>query len=258
MREWTKVSAGDINAANQRLWVAFGDNADKVATLINTNPVFVVNIARRMVNGGYGLSTSQELARRIMGQNFFGIEEAVKYFKVKPTKEQLVDLAEVPWVEEQLQFCRKTHVLVAVFPLSFFDIQHAIVGLTDQPLISSYNEEHEDDGLYDKGKVGWQLVRKESVKNSFPKVWNDQQALLSKNEETPKVQVFVYATIGHFLVTKKRMFGKDAVRCIDTNSLCSRAVVSFAIHGLRVDYYLDKYCGHDFDGGRIGLASARK
>ena len=31
MKAWTQVPAGDINAANQRLWVAIGDNAEEKA-----------------------------------------------------------------------------------------------------------------------------------------------------------------------------------------------------------------------------------
>jgi len=57
--KWTQVPAGDINAANQRLWVAIGDNAEEVATRINTDPAFVAKIARLMVSGGYEPSTSQ-------------------------------------------------------------------------------------------------------------------------------------------------------------------------------------------------------
>ena len=66
MKNWTQVPAGEINGAQQRLWVAIGDNADEVVTRINTDPAFVANIARLMVNGGYEPSTSQKLAREIM------------------------------------------------------------------------------------------------------------------------------------------------------------------------------------------------
>jgi len=115
MTTWAEVPAGDINAATQRLWCAVGDSADEVATRIIRDPAFLALIARMMINGGYEPSTSQKLAREIMGTNFFGIEEAIKHFGVNPSKQQLAALAEVPFSEEVLRSAKDTHVLVAVF-----------------------------------------------------------------------------------------------------------------------------------------------
>jgi hypothetical protein len=255
MKAWTQVPAGDINAANQRLWVAIGDNAEEVAARINTDPAFVANIARLMVNGGYEPSTSQKLAREIMGKNFFGIEEAIKHFGVNATKQQLAVLAEVPFSEEVLKSCKDTHVLVAVFPLSILDIRGIVKKQSDLTLFYSQDWYDKQAFAKDKGEVGWQLVRKEPITNSTSKTWNDQQALLSKDEETPTARIVVYTMVGHFLATGERLFEKIYVRCVDLDSGGYRVGVGgFDAGGLVVD----PYC---WDGSRddnVGLSAARK
>lgn len=254
MKAWTQVPAGDINAANQRLWVAIGDNADEVATRINSDPAFVANIARLMVNGGYEPSTSQKAAREIIGTNFFGIEEAIKHFGVNPTKQQLAALAEVPFGEETLKACKDTHVLVAIFPLSILDIRGICRKIEGQTLF--YKQDWYDKQAFakDKGEVGWQLVRKEPIADSVSKTWNEQQALLSKDEETPKAQIVVYTMTGHYLATGERLFEKIYVRCVDLDSDGFRVGVGFFdALGLCVDNWID-----DDRNDNVGLSAARK
>jgi len=254
MRAWTQVPAGDINAANQRLWVAIGDNADEVAARINTDPAFVANIAQLMVNGGYKPSTSQKLAREIMGKNFFGIEEAIKHFGVNATKQQLAYLAEVPFSEEQLSSCKDTHVLVAVFPLSILNIRGIARKQSDRTLFYSQDWYDKQAFAKDKGEVGWQLVKKVPVVGSTSKTWSDQQALLSKDEETPTARIVVYTMIGHFLATGERLFEKIYVRCVDLGSDDRRVRVGgFNAGGLVVR----SWRGDNRDDD-LGLSAARK
>ena len=254
MKAWIQVPAGDINDANQRLWVALGDNAEEVAARINTDTAFVANIARLMVNGGYELSTSQKLAREIMGKNFFGIEEAIKHFGVNATKQRLAYLTEVPFSEEVLKSCKDTHVLVAMFPLSILDIRGIAKKQSDRTLFYSQDWYDKQAFAKDKGEVGWQLVRKEPIDNSTSKTWNDQQALLSKDEETPTVRIVVYTMVGHFLATGERLFEKIYVHCVDLDSDGLRVYVgSFDAKGLLVSHWFV-----DSRDDYVGLSAARK
>jgi hypothetical protein len=254
MKAWTQVPAGDINAANQRLWVAIGDNAEEVAARINTDPAFVANIARLMVNGGYEPSTSQKLAREIMGKDFFGIEEAIKHFGVNATKQQLAYLTEVPFSEEVLKSCKDTHVLVATFPLSILDIRGIAKKQSDRTLFYSQDWYDKQAFAKDKGEVGWQLVRKEPIANSTSKTWSDQQALLSKDEETPTARIVVYTMVGHLLATGERLFEKIYVRCVDLDSGGGRVFVGrFSAKGLYVSIW-DGDCRID----NVGVSAARK
>jgi hypothetical protein len=207
-----------------------------------------------MVNGGYEPSTSQKLAREIMGKNFFGIEEAIKHFGVNATKQQLAYLTEVPFSEEVLKSCKDTHVLVAMFPLSILDIRGIAKKQSDRTLFYSQDWYDEQAFAKDKGKVGWQLVRKEPIANSTSKTWNDQQALLSKDEETPTARIMVYTMVGHFLATGERLFEKIYVRCVDLDSDGCRVHVGlFGSVGFDV-----LVCFGDDRGVSIGLSATRK
>ncbi len=209
-------------------------------------------LVRFWLSGGYEPTTMQKLAREIMGKNYFGIEEAVQYFGVKPTRVQLSALAEVPFTEAELREVKDTHVLVAVFPLPILEIR----GKVEHNLFYSHEDSwyNKESFAKDKGEAGWQLVRKTPVENSTNKTWQEQQALLVKNEETPKARVMVYTIIGHFLATGERLFENVYVRCSDVVSGGYRVYVGyFDSGGLYVCYYSG---GDRYD--LLGLSSARK
>lgn len=84
-------------------------------------------VVRFIQNGGFEPTTSQKRAREIMGRNYFGVEEAIQYFGVNPTKQQTAVRSEVPCAEATLEQCKETHVLVAVFPLSIIEIRGNVV-----------------------------------------------------------------------------------------------------------------------------------
>ncbi|HEY4486734.1 MAG TPA: hypothetical protein VJB70_03300 [Candidatus Paceibacterota bacterium] len=209
-------------------------------------------VVRLILNGGFEPSTSHKQARAIMGKNFFGVEEAIKHFGVNPSKQQLAYLAEVSFTEEQLSSCKDTHVLVAVFPMSILDIR----GKVERKLFYSHDDAWYNKQAFakDKGEVGWQLVRKVPIADSTNKTWDEQQALLSKDEETPKAQVVVYTIIGHFLACGERLFENIYVRCSDLGSGGGRVGVgNLDAWGLRVNHW-----GNDSRHGGIGLSAARK
>ena len=182
-------------------------------------------VIRLIESGGFEPSTSQKRTREIMGRNFFGVEEAITHFGVNPSKQQTAYLAEVPFSEEVLVSCKDTHILVAVFPLSILDVR----GKVDKKLFYSHEDAWYNKQAFakEKGEIGWQLVRKTPVENSINKTWNDQQALLSKDDETPKAGCLVYTIIGHFLATGERLFESIYVRCSDLDSDGYRVVVGY-------------------------------
>jgi hypothetical protein len=207
-------------------------------------------VVRLIWNNGFEPSTSHKRAREIMGKNFFGVEEAIKHFGVNPSKQQFAALAEVPFTEAVLEEYKNTHVLVAVFPLSILEIRGKMTSklFYDQ---SWYNQES---FAKDRGDVNWQLVRKTPVEKSTSKNWNEQQAILAKNEETPKAQVMVYTIIGHFLATGERLFEHVYVRCSDVGSDGYRVYVGyFDSSGLRVNGYWN-----GLRNDNLGVASVRK
>ncbi|MCL5733519.1 MAG: hypothetical protein M1334_02540 [Patescibacteria group bacterium] len=106
----------------------------------------------------------------------------------------------------------------------------------------------------DEGEASWQLIKKTPVDNSTDKTYQEQQALLTNNEETPTAQLMVYTIIGHYLATGERLMEYIYVRCSDMDSDGDHVSVgSFDSYGLAV--------GYDWNGnrsGNVGLASARK
>ncbi len=208
-------------------------------------------VVRLIQNGGFEPSTSQKHAREIMGKNIFGVEEAIRHFRVNPTKQQLAYLAEVPFTESVLEACKDTHVLVAVFPISLLDIRGAC---KDQGLFYNQDWYNKQSFAKEKGEVGWQLSRKTPVSDSTSKTWDEQNKLLGKDDEVPSVRAVVYTMVGHYKATGERLFEKIWVRCSDLDSDGDRVVVgSFDALGLLVHVCWDVYRSHS-----VGLASARK
>lgn len=202
-------------------------------------------------HNGFEPSMSQEQVSVIMGQNFFGIEEAIKHFGVNPSKRQLAYLAEVPFTKEVLVACKDTHALVAVFPMSILDLRDHV---SDKGLFYKQDWYNQQAFAKNKGEVGWQLVRKVPVADSTSKNWDEQQTLLSKDESTPKAQIVVYTMIGRFLAIGERLFEKVYVRCSDLSSDGYRVVVGgFDGSGLDVSRWSD-----DDRFSHIGLSAARK
>ncbi len=182
-------------------------------------------------------STSKiDAAHQIMGTNFFGIEEAIKHFGVNATEQQCTYLAKIPFNEEVLRSCKETHVLVAVFPLSILDIRGHTRKQSKQNLF--YKQEWYNKQVFakDRGKVSWQLVRKDPITHSTSKRWEDQQTLLSKDEERPTARIVVYTMVSHFLTTGDRLFEKIYVRCVD-QALGGRGIVVglFDIRGFHIN-----------------------
>lgn len=195
---------------------------------------------------------SQKRARDIMGKNYFGVEEAIKHFGVNPTKQRLAALAEILYTEGTLEEYRDTYNLVAIFPFSILDIR----GKVESKLFLSHEKAWYNKEFFaqERGEVGWWLIRKAPVPNSILKTWDEQQALLAKNEETPKARVMVYAIISHYLATGERLFDGIHVRCPDIDSGGNRvAIENCGTFGLDICYYLN-----DSRSKQLGVASARK
>lgn len=207
-------------------------------------------VVKLIENGGFEPSTNQERAREIMGTNLFDIEEAIKHFGINPSRAALAVLSEVPFTEEVLQSCKATHILVAVFPLSILEIR----GKVDSNLFYDHSWYNKESFAKERGEIGWQLVAKTPIVDSTSKTWDEQQALLSKDEETPSTRVMVYTIIGHYLATGERLFEQIYVRCSDVDSHgCHVYVGGFDSDGLDVRINSDG-CRLDF----LGVSSARK
>ena len=251
---WTEISAGELHAAEQRLRVAFGNNADSIVQRINSEREFayrMVNYAIGTVDKSATILNSQWLkAREIMGKNFFGTEEAIQHFGINPSQRQLAMLSEVPFSESVLEQCKDTHILVAPFPISILEIRKKV----DSKLFYGQNWYNNQKFAKEHGELGWQLIRKTPVENSFSKNWKEQLALLLKEDEVPTAQQVTYTVIGHYLNTGERLFEQIYVRTSSLDSDGFRVDLGhFDSDGLHVDYDWDDACS-----SHLGLVSSRK
>jgi hypothetical protein len=208
------------------------------------------------LSAGHGPTTSQKRARKIMGQNFLGIEESVQCLDVKPTEDELrTFFKEVPFAEEVLKACKETHVLVADFGLSILEVRESAGSLFYLPPEGVWYDK--EPFVREKGGMGWRLVRKDIVPGSTSRTWQEQLELLTEGEEVPKARVMVYTIILHYLATKGRLFEHIySVRCQDVNSVGHRLSVYshyFNDLGLFMECRLSDFCAQD-----NGLASVRK
>lgn len=256
--EWTKIEAGQINRSFNRLMVASGDRAEMFVDKINNDEAVANRVVALCLNDGFEPSTSQVEARKIMGKNMFGIEEAKKFFGASLTRRQLAYMEEIPWNEEVLKECKDSHVLVAVVPQSIVETREKTVGAKLPKDHRMFYKQDWYDGNHvgnDKGHVEWHLVRRTPVADSASKTWDEQQALLdTKIEETPEAQIMVYTIIGHFLATSERLFEKIYVRCKTRDSGGYRVLVGFlAARGLDVNS-----CSDDSRDGSVAVCAARK
>jgi len=196
------------------------------------------------------LMTSHKRACKIMGKNYFSDWDAVKHFGIKYSLCQMAALAKIPFSEATLNELKDTHILVAVFPLSILEIRSKVAcDLFYKHEDAWYNEES---FAKERGETGWQLVRKTPAPNSFSKNWDDQQALLGKDDKTPTVRSMVYTTIGHYLATGERLFEHIYVRTSSVDSVCYRVRIGdFDSGGLVVCDDRGGYCD-------LGVSSARK
>lgn len=213
--KWTEIRSGQTHRAFTTLMNALGNHAAAVVKRINTDPAFVAHIIGFMVNDDYEPSTSQELAREIMGKNFFGIEEAQKHFGVTLSKRQLAYMAAIPFSAEVLTECKDTHILVAYVPISIVDVRTKTASMKlPAKHRMFYQQDWCDKDKFDKaGVLEWHLIRKTSVPDSKSKTWQEQRNLFdSKIDEIPEANLLVYTIIGYFLNTGERLFEKERVR----------------------------------------------
>ena len=226
-----------------------------------------VSLGATQYNGQ--MFTSQKVAREIMGKNYFGVEDAIKHFKINLSKEEIAGLSEVPFSEVTLKKCAKTHILVAVFPLSILEIREGV----ERGLFKYHDHENawynNQAFAGDRGEASWYLVRKTEVPNSTNKNWSEQLALLGenedapsfsvdssdstlknageqqstigRNEEVPSARVMVYTIIGYYLNNDERLFRRMFVHVTDVGPGGNHLLISFDYDGLNISGIWDDY-----------------
>lgn len=246
MAKWTKVLAGLVDGAWQRLKVAFGndvDSKDEQTVKFICAQIFPKEVFTPVV--------SPANAREIMGRNFFGIEEAALHFGIHLTKTNFPQLKYTPFSEATLNECKDSHILVAYPGLSVNDVRRRY-----KELFGKQDWLNGEKFANIRNQIGrWILVRKTPIKNSFSKTYDEQKALLEYNENNFSACAFVYTMIGHFLSTRERLFEKCAIHTSDMSSKFGERVY---VGYLGSDDLTIGNGRFDVRHGDVGLGSVRR
>lgn len=172
-------------------------------------------------------TASQKRAEEIMKGNFFGVPDAIEYFGIRPTEEQVKILSEIPFSEEILKECKDTHVLAAIFPLSIIKI---IEG-AGSDLFYGDNCYDGEDFFGREGELEWRLISKIPVGIPSLRSYKKRIRPICDNGSEPTAQAMVYTIIGHYLKTGETLFENVYVRTSSTDSGGFRVYAGFFASG---------------------------
>lgn len=185
-------------------------------------------------SGGFEAATSQKRAREIMGNNFFGVEEAIIHFGLKPSRQQLAVLRDIPFSDEKLESLKNTHILVAVFPLSIRKIikichkkkqrlfYHCLTKEETYFYYLDFLWYRKESFVKEKGDIGWQLIPISDMSQSV--IETDKSA-----------QMVVYSFIVYYFATGKRPLGNPCIRTSSLDSLDSPIHINFGLNGIDIN-----------------------
>lgn len=268
---WT-ASFGEIGATLKMLQ----DNGVTLEHLsqLRAEPEYARRVAEYILRGGIEDSAHNKLARALMNQNFFGIEDWARFYKVSFSREQLCQVPEFPWNKNILastcplcgKIVKDCHFAFLGFnringdPLTFKKLQelHPAAG---RPRFSSYYSEH--DSHYSGKKFvtettmssRWYLLHINILYGSGNRTFEEQEAILPAEYEVPLLIVEITKDL--FVLQKTGIYANLSKyrRCADIYSGC-RVIAR----------YFDANNGLDFvdilpDFGRrnyIYIAASRK
>lgn len=266
---WT-ASYGEIGATLKVLQ-DHGVTVEHLARL-RAEPDYAKRVAEFILGGGLKGSVHHQLARAIMGKNFFGVEEWSTLYGVNFTKKQLRAVAEFPWSEDILnspcpfvkgKSIRETHfaflglnnIKGKPLPILKWQELHPASG---QPRFYSYapNAWYSEQKFAKEVTCGfrWYLMPLEIIPNSTDKTYQEQVVMLPADYEVPLAIEEVTKDLLYYRKNGIYLNPQRYGRCQDVPSGGYRVVVgNFVSKGLVVDNYWVGYrlC-------YIGVAASRK
>ena len=254
---WSHATAGNLNAASKNLWTAFGDDAGKIIDALIFEPALATDIAAFM-RRRLKLPCNFDLARQIMGKNFFGPKEAVEHFGVTYGAKERCDLGEIPFMAETLEANKDTHVLIAAPEMSlsqFMQVmrERGFGHLLPAPTVRIANAEF----AKTSEPIAWRLIRKTPVPESLAKYPEQQRALLKPDEYVPPLRDMVSVIVGYYLTTSEHLFGDVRVNCREYDAPFAQPDI---VQPVTVGHFGPKglYIGSTYwlGGNDLGLASA--
>ena len=168
---------------------------------------------------------TQRDARKIMGNNFIGIDDVARYLRISISKKTHSILQQIPYSKITLQTLKDNHILFPGVsednkgnPITIMSIRDTFGTDSDnQPCF--YPQHWYDDEVFAKNKtctLRWYLISKSTIENSSDKTYGFQETLVAENEERPSAIELIYLTILSYHINgSPRILESDKVWCRD-------------------------------------------
>lgn len=236
-----------------------GFNSEDEKTLLGSKDDEVLKDVIHLLRDGLFEPCIHENAKTIMTEdNFFGVDDAIKYLKVRPTHKQLLtDFTEIRYLKETLAECSKDYKLTAYFPTSIMD-------LLCNPLLERFwdqknrvickNKLKNQLFALNPGRPGFYLVRKSAAANTTSKQWIQQLQCLGNNR-VASANILLYTMTTHFMKTGQMLFNDEYIhlRCEEEDSSHRLITVIPSKKGISIESWWGEGRA-DF----VGVASIRK
>lgn len=270
---WT-LTYGEVGATLKSLqdWNVTSEHLAR----LRSDTAYAKRVAEFMLRGGIDGSIHHKLARAILGNNFFGVEEWATLYGANFTKKQLREVAEFPWGEDILngpcpfvkgKLVKDTHfAFLGVSKLNGDPLTvmkwHGLHPPTGQPkFYFTDNPWHRGQPHTDVAtmELRWYLMLKEIVPDSTSKTPEDQVAMLPAEYEVPTTIAEVTKDLLAFRKTGERPnYSRWAVckeRTVKTD--CAYAGYVSCV-GLFSEGGLDVGDWGGGAGSSVGLGASRK
>jgi hypothetical protein len=239
-------------------------------TKLCAEPDYARRVAEFISRGGLDVSIDQRIARAVMNENFFSVDDWLGLCGVNFSPKQLRQVVGFPWREEILnstcllcgEVVRDCHFAfvgpdrVNGKPLTILKL-HEFYPLTGQPRFYSYAPgawySRQDFAGKTTMAFRWYLLHREIVPRSEDKTFNVQRERLPVCYEAPLAVTEILKDLLVFCKTGVRVKSLRRARCADIASHGSNiAVGAFGEDGLGIGSFPDT-CFYD-----IGIAASRK
>lgn len=189
---------------------------------------------------GKGKCVSAEQAKRIMGENCFGIFEAIRFFDAQYTPGDLARLSVVPFSEETLRACQKTHILFAGHRIDLIGIREKMTAKLWPGRKTRRGDFSYDEEIYAGEKKGvtarWYLIKKSVLPGSLFKSYGQQEAMLDLEvEERPSAAEVTYMVAMHMMAKLRPL--------LDANGQCSHKLDLYTFNAVVSQSLLFESCG---------------
>jgi len=203
---------------------------------LRSEPDYAKRVAEFMLRGGTSGSTNCQVARAILGKNFFGVEEWATLYGVQFTKKQLREAAQFPWGEEVLnapcpfvngKTVKETHFAFLGLenlngkPLTILRLQE-LHPKNGQPCFYNYAQDcwyaKETWAVKATPKFRWYLLPLEIVPNSESKTYQEQLAMLPQGYEAPTAVIEVLKELLYYRKNGVYLNPKRYARTMDVTS----------------------------------------